>query len=65
MPGGLLFDEAISLGVVWYSRNNNAQGGANYCPGRDSAKKQTKLICVICILPVNGAISIGKKLGGN
>ena len=29
-----------------------------------TAKKQTKLICVVCSRPVNGAISIGKKLEG-
>ena len=34
-------------------------------PHRDSAKKQTKLICVVCILPVNRAIPMGKKLEGN
>ena len=60
--------------VVWYfdSRNQNVRGDANSCPltantfrpERDSAK-QTKLICVVCILPVNRAISIGKKLEGN
>ena len=47
------------------------QGDANsftantFRPERDSAKKQTKLICVVCIVTVNRAISIGKKLEGN
>lgn len=61
-----------SRGVVWYSCDQNVQGDPDSCPftankfrpERDSTKKQSKLICVVCILPVNGAISIGKKLDG-
>ena len=74
-PGLRLIEGVTSCGVVWYfdSCNQNVQGDANSCPfpadtfrpERDSAKKQTKLICVVCILPVNRAISIGKKLEGN
>ena len=54
-------------------KRQNVQGDANSCPftantfrtERDSAK-QTKLICVVlCILPVNRAIVIRKKLEGN
>ena len=73
-PGLQILEEATSRGVVWYfdSCNQNVQGDANSCPfpadtfrpERDSAKKQTKLICVTCIFPVNRAISIG-KLEGN
>ena len=70
-------EEVTSRGVVCYfvshACNQNVQGDANSCPftantfgpERESAKKQTKLICVVRILPVNGAISIGKKLEGN
>ena len=72
---GLRFLENVtSRGVVWYFRscNQNVQGDTSSCPftastfrpGRDSAKK-TKIICVACVLPVNRAISIGKKLEGN
>lgn len=67
---GLLLEKVTSRGVVWYSCNQNVQGDPNSCPftankfrpERDSTKKQTKLVCVVCILPVNGAVSIGKKL---
>ena len=72
---GLRVLEEVTSGVVWYfdSCNRNVQGDVNSCPftanafrpERDSAKKQTKLICVVCILPVNRAISIGKKLEGD
>ena len=70
-----LLEEVTSRGVVWYfdSCNQNVRGDANSCPctantfrpERDSAKKQTKLICVVFFLPVNRAISIGNKLEGN
>ena len=71
-----LLEEVTSRGVDWYyfdSFTQNVQGDANSCPftantfrpERDSAKKQTKLICVVCILPVNRAIPMGKKLEGN
>ena len=71
-PGLRLFKEVTSRGVVCYSCNQNVQG-ANSCPftpnkfrpERDSAKRQTTLFCVVCILPFSGAISIGKKLEGN
>ena len=68
-------EEVTSRGVVGYfdSCNQNVQGDANSCsftanmfrPERDSAKRQTTLFCVVCILPFSGAISIGKKLEGN
>ena len=53
------------------NQKKNVQGNANSCPFaantfrpvRDSAKKQTKLICVVCILPVNRVISIVKMEG--
>ena len=55
------------------NQKKNVHGDANSCPftantlrpERDSAKKQTKLICAVCILTVNRAISIVKKLEGN
>ena len=69
-PGLQILEEATSRGVVWYfdSCNQNVQGHANSCPFTantfrpelDSAK-QTKLICVVCIFPVNRAISIGNE----
>ena len=52
---GLLFEGVTFRGVVWYSCNQNVPGDANSCPERDSAK-QTRLICVVCLLPVNGSI---------
>ena len=72
MPGLLLLEEVTSRGVVWHSCNQNVQEDANSCsftanmfrPKRNSAKKQTRLICVACILPVNGAISTVNKLEG-
>ena len=63
-----------SRGFVLYfdSCNQNVQGDASSCPfttntfrpERDSATEQTKLICVVCILPVNRDICTGKKAGG-
>ena len=58
--------------MVRYSCDKNVQGDPNSCPftannlrlERDPPKTQTKLICVICILPVNGAVSIREKLEG-
>ena len=62
-----------SFGILIHATRTNVQGDANSCPftantfrpERDSAKKQTKLICVVCILPVCRAISVGKKPEGN
>ena len=79
MPGPIrLLEEVLdeeSFGILIHASNQkkNVQGDANSCPftantfrpERDSAKKQTKRICVGRILPVNRAISIGKKLEGN
>ena len=79
MPGPIrLLEEVLdeeSFGILIHASNQkkNVQGDANSCPftantfrpERDSAKKQTKLICVVCILPVNRAIPMGKKLEGN
>ena len=75
ITGALAYDFSRKLLLVesFGSCNQNVQGDANSCPftankfrpERDSAKKQTKLICVVCILLVNGAISITKKLEGN
>ena len=78
MPGPIrLLEEVLdeeSFGILIHASNQkkNVQGDANSCPftantfrpERNSAKKQTKLICV-CILPVNRAISIVKKLEGS
>ena len=69
---GLLLKRVTGRDVVWYSCDKNVQGDPNSCPftannfrpEHDPSKTQTKLICVICILPVNGAVSIGKKLEG-
>ena len=69
---GPLLKRVTGRGVVWYSCHKNVQGDPNscpftannFCPERDPCKTQTKLICAICILPVNGAVSIGKKLEG-
>ena len=71
---GLRLIISRKLLVVGYfdSCNQNVEGDANSCPftantflpEHDSAKKQTKPIWVICIFPVNRAISIG-KLEGN
>ena len=68
----LLLKRATGRGVVWYCCAKNVQGDPNSCPltantfhpEHDPSKTQTKLICVICILPVNGAVYIGKKLEG-
>ena len=67
---GLLLEKVTSRGIIWYSCNQDVQGDSNSCaftankfrPERDTTKKQTKLMCVVCILPVTGAISIEKKL---
>ena len=69
---GLLLKRVTGCGMVWYSCDKNVQGEPNSCPftankfrpERDPSKTQTKLIGVICILLVNGAVSIRKNLEG-
>ena len=79
MPGPIRFLEEVldeeSFGILILASNQkkNVHGDANsrpftantFRPERHSAKKQTMIICVVCILPVNRAISIVKKLEGN
>ena len=78
MPGPIrLLEEVLdeeSFGILIHASNQkkNVQGDADSCPfttntfrpERESAKKQKKLICVVCNLPVNRAISIVKRLEG-
>ena len=69
---GLLLKRVTGRGVVWCCCDKNVQGDPNSCPltannfrpEHGPSKTQTKLICVVFILPVNGAVSIGKKLEG-
>ena len=67
-----LFLEEESFGILVHAtrtcretQNSCLFTSGMFRPERDSAKKQTKRICVGRILSVNRAISIGKKLEGN